>query len=231
MLGRRVPRKSTKTAAEDVSFATTGKKTAGRPNPEKDWLGICRTCVLFAERQQSENRMSQRASGWSAEVESTYQAFSRELWALLYAQCCDSERAYDAVQESFVRLQRQNGTPIQNVRGWLLEVGRNWLLDTSRRRDAATGISERLDRQAGSWLEPHDVMEKEELRDGIRNALRELRIEDREVLVLRYALGWSARQMATALDLTSTAVDMRLSRARIRLGAILEKAGISHERV
>ncbi len=175
--------------------------------------------------------MSQQANGWSANVESTYQTFGRELWALFYAQCCDSERAYDAVQESFVRLQKQNGTPIHNVRGWLLEVGRNWLHDAARRRDASTGVSDRLDGLAGSWMEPPQALEREELRDSVRNALRELRVDDREVLVLRYSLGWSSQRMATALNVTSAAVDMRLSRARIRLGAILEKAGVDHERV
>lgn len=175
--------------------------------------------------------MSQRASGWTAKVESTYQTFGRELWALFYAQCCDSERAYDAVQESFVKLQRQNGTPIHNVRGWLLEVGRNWLRDAARHSEAKTAVSDRLDHLAGSWMEPPLALEKEELRESVRDALKELRVDDREVLVLRYALGWSSQQMASALNLTASAVDMRLSRARIRLGTILERAGIDHERV
>jgi len=150
---------------------------------------------------------------------------------MLYAQCCDSERAYDAVQESFVRLHKHNGDPIENMRGWLLQVGRNWLTDTARRKDATTGVSERLDKLAGSWMEPPDALEREEMRDHVRQALGKLRVDDREVLVLRYALGWSSQRMAAALELTAAAVDMRLSRARNRLGNLLQRAGIDHERV
>lgn len=39
-------------------------------------------------------------------VDQFYREHSRELWALFYGMCSDPERAYDAVQESFLRFSR-----------------------------------------------------------------------------------------------------------------------------
>jgi DNA-directed RNA polymerase specialized sigma24 family protein len=56
--------------------------------------------------------LEQRSSELSAKVETICRDQGRELWALFYAQCCDSDRAYDALQEAFQRLYQQNGAPI-----------------------------------------------------------------------------------------------------------------------
>lgn len=164
-----------------------------------------------------------------AAIERMYKDQGRELWALFYAHCSDPERAYDALQESFLRLQAYQGEPIRDVRAWLLRVGRNWLRDVARRKASSTRLTDRLDEQASGPSEPNTILEIRELRDEVRRALAELKQEDREVLVLRYAMGWSSNKIAITLDSSSAAVDMRLSRARRRLAAILEEAGLTHE--
>jgi RNA polymerase sigma-70 factor (ECF subfamily) len=171
----------------------------------------------------------ERSAEWSAEVESVYRNQARELWALFYVHCMDADRAYEALQEAFVRLQEQNGTPIRNMRAWLLRVGRNWLRDVARRKSNATRSSEHLDELAVSQEEPSSIMEQRERQSQVREALAGLRVEDREVLVLRYAMGWSSKRIAEVLSSTASAVDMRLSRARRRLGDILEKSGVGNE--
>lgn len=174
--------------------------------------------------------MSKRGtSTWSAEVESLYRSQAQELWALFYVQCCDRERAYDAVQEAFARLQEQNGSPIRDMRAWLLKVGRNWLRDVARRGRVAARSVESLDYLSAAGPDPSSVLERDELHSRVREALHRLRDEDREVLVLRYALDWSSQRIGTALDISAAAVDMRLSRARRRLAEILGPAGVNHE--
>ena len=163
-----------------------------------------------------------QSSAWSAEVESLYRSQSRELWALFYVQCSDRERAHDAVQEAFTRLQEQNGDPIRDKRAWLLQVGRNWLRDVARRQRVAARSVESLDYLIGTQQDPSSILEQDELHSRVREALSRLRTEDREVLVLRYALDWSSHRIGMALNITSAAVDMRLSRARRRLAEILE---------
>lgn len=168
----------------------------------------------------------ERATQWSAEVEAVYRAHSRELWSLFYAHCSDADRAFEAVQEVFARLQEQNGTVIRDPRAWLLQVGRNWLRDVARRRKVAARPSEHLDNLPGNTDTAGTDLIRDELHGQVRAALAELKLEDRQVLILRYALNWSSQRIAEALETTAPAVDMRLSRARRRLAGVLKQHGI-----
>ena len=173
--------------------------------------------------------LEQRTAAWSAKVESAYRSLGREIWALLYAQCTDPERASDALQEAFARLQEQNGAPIRDVRAWLLHVGRNCLRDMARRQRVRAHSASNLDHVAGPQVEPSAVIEHEEMQAVVRESLSRLRSEDREVLVLRYAMGWSSQRIGETLEVGAAAIDMRLSRARRRLGELLEQAGLNEK--
>ena len=170
-----------------------------------------------------------RATPWSAQVEQMYRNQGRELWALLYAQCNDADRAHDALQEAFTRLQEQNGAEIRDLRAWLLRVGRNWLRDVARRQRVAARPAGFMDDLAGGALDPSAAAEQNETRQRVRDALAQLKTEDREVLVLRYGLSWSSQQIAQALESTAPAIDMRLSRARRRLAELLEHTEQGHD--
>lgn len=172
---------------------------------------------------------NQGTARWSAKVEAVYANQGREIWAMLYSQCCDPEAAYDALQEAFTRLHEQNGTPIQDVRAWVMRVAGNWLRDAARRRKTAAREFEQLDSLPGKSHDPLQLLQQKELFAGVRQSLASLREEDREVLVLRYALGWSSIRIATALETSSAAVDMRLLRARRRLAEIFKETGINDE--
>lgn len=171
---------------------------------------------------------------WSAEVAALYSNLSRELWAMFYAQCSDADRAADALQESFLKFQQHqskgaSGEPILDARAWLLQVGRNWLRDVARRERVAARPAEHLDSLAGRLSEPVDGLLDEESQAAVRGALDRLRPDDREVLVLRYALGWPSIRIAEVLDSTAAAIDMRLSRARRRLAEILLELGMGND--
>jgi RNA polymerase sigma-70 factor (ECF subfamily) len=166
---------------------------------------------------------------WPAEVSALYARLGRELWALYYTQCSDPDRASDALQEAFLRLQQYQGAPIQDLRAWLLQVGRNWLRDVARRERVAARPAEHLDALAGGAAEPIASVLDDEVQGVVREALDRLRADDREVLVLRYALGWPSIRIADVLNSTAAAIDMRLSRARRRLAEILTELGLGHD--
>lgn len=183
----------------------------------------------LAKREQ--DFMSEVPSAtWTERIESVYREQSRELWALFYAHCGESERAYDAVQESFLRLQQQPAESVSDLRAWLLQVGRNWLRDQSRRKGSRAAGFDGLD-TADCDRSPLQSLIQEEHAVRVRHALRELAEEDRQVLVLRYALAWSSQRISDAVGSTPAAVDMRLSRARKRLAQELFKLGIHHESI
>lgn len=163
------------------------------------------------------------------ELDELYVQHSRELWAIFYSQCSDPERAYDAVQESFLKLHRYEGDAIRDARAWLLRVGQNWLRDVARRKSSSCRLSPSLDEIARANVSPQDVMSQDENRMAMREALSGLIEDDRRVLVMKYSLNWSSAKMAVVMDCSPAAVDMRLSRARRRLAEQLEEQGYDHE--
>ncbi len=174
--------------------------------------------------------MSERNStGWSTEITELYESRGRELWAIFYAHCNDADRAYDALQEAFLKLHTYSGEPIRETRAWLLRVGKNWLTDVARRKQNNEKRVEFLDEMDGHQEDPAKVIEGLELQSQVREGLDQLKEEERQILILRYALNWSSNKIGEVLELKTSAVDMRLSRARKRLATILERSGIGQE--
>lgn len=165
----------------------------------------------------------------TAELDDIYRENNRELWAIFYSQCSDPERAYDAVQESFLRLHAYRGEPIRDPRAWLLRVGQNWLRDVARRKSSSCKLTPTLDEMANEKFAPEDILASDENRGAIREALLLMLEDDRKVLVMKYSLNWSSAQMAKVMMCSPAAIDMRLSRARRRLVEVLEEQGYSHE--
>jgi RNA polymerase sigma-70 factor (ECF subfamily) len=164
------------------------------------------------------------------DFDSLYQRHSREVWALVYARCVNSHTAMDITQEAFLRLWREleAGEPILNHRAWLLRVARNLAEDHAKsafRRNGThppttmNGVASRND-------DPLDRMEREETFARMRDVLQKMAEPDREVLTLKYALEYDTEQIAEILGINSTAVHMRLSRARTRLADRLKALGI-----
>jgi RNA polymerase sigma factor (sigma-70 family) len=162
-------------------------------------------------------------------LDAIYRENSRELWAIFYSQCSDPERAYDAVQESFLKLHSYKGEPIRDPRAWLLRVGQNWLRDVARRKSSSCKLTSTLDEMSNERFAPEQLMASDENRGAVRGALQQMLEDDRKVLVMKYALDWSSAQMAKVMDCTAAAVDMRLSRARRRLAELLEEQGYSND--
>jgi RNA polymerase sigma-70 factor, ECF subfamily len=163
------------------------------------------------------------------QLDALYRENSRELWAIFYSQCSDPERAYDAVQECFLRFHAYSGEEIRDPRAWLLRVGQNWLRDVARRKSSGCKLSASLDELANDQFAAEDILASEENRSAIREALQQLLEDDRKVLVMKYSLNWSSAQMAKAMICSAAAIDMRLSRARRRLAELLGEQGYRND--
>ncbi|MCA9066662.1 MAG: sigma-70 family RNA polymerase sigma factor [Planctomycetaceae bacterium] len=161
--------------------------------------------------------------------EQLYTDLHREMWAIFYSLCSDPERAYDAVQEAFLRFYDYDGDEIRDPRAWLLRVGQNWLRDVARKKYSDCRLMPGMDEFLGAESTVQGGLESREQQIQIRNALAQLNEDDRKVLVMKYSLDWSAAQIAAAMDSTTAAVDMRLSRARRRLAEILTEQGFHDE--
>jgi RNA polymerase sigma-70 factor (ECF subfamily) len=73
---------------------------------------------------------------------------------------------------------------------------------------------------------PIEQLERQETFAQIRDVLGQMPEADREILTLRYALDYNTTEIADMLAINSTAVHMRLSRARQRLADRLKAEGV-----
>jgi RNA polymerase sigma-70 factor (ECF subfamily) len=164
-----------------------------------------------------------------ADFDALYHRHSREVWALVYARWMNADTAMDITQETFLRLWRrwEAGENIVNPRAWLLRVARNLAEDHGKSafRRNGTQPTGTIDGVVGPAPVPLEQLEREEGFARLREELEQLAPADREVLTLRYALDYSATQIAEMLAVNVTAVHMRLSRARQRLAERLTAQG------
>lgn len=128
----------------------------------------------------------------------------------------DDHLGRDAAAEGFARaLQRWSKVAsYDNPAGWVYRVGLNWA--RSRRRKMRREVS------PSAWT--RDQRPSDRAVDGagdrdprIGPALRRLSPDHRAVVVAKYYLDWSERQIASALDIRPGTVKSRLSRALERL--------------
>jgi len=134
----------------------------------------------------------------------------------------DEGGAEDVVQESYLRaLKYFRGYHGGDSRAWLLTIVRNtsynWL-QQNRSRELMNPIDDATEAlTATNDANPETVLLQRIDQDLIRQALTELPIEFREVLILREMEGLSYKEIAALADLPIGTVMSRLARARARL--------------
>ena|SRR5438874_10735814 len=143
-----------------------------------------------------------------------YRCHRERLWRALVAFTADRDVASDATAEAFAQLLRR-GAVVRDPASWVWRAAF---------RIAAGELKAR--RARGLPLPPatpvasHVNLESFELVE----ALQRIPLSQRQVLILRYYAGYSAKEIAAMLDSTHAAVRMRLSRARLALRRLLEEA-------
>ncbi len=133
----------------------------------------------------------------------------------------DESGAEDVVQESYLRaLKYFSGYRGGDSRAWLLTIVRNtsynWL-QQNRSRELLNPIDDATEALAATDTNPETVLLQRIDHDLLREALSELPIEFREVLILREMEELSYKEIAALADLPIGTVMSRLARARARL--------------
>ena len=129
--------------------------------------------------------------------------------------------AEDVVQEAYLRAFRFfGGFHGEDGRAWLLEIVRNTSY-TWMQRNRSPELNMPLDDEPreveGDDLNPEELLLQKADAQTLRQAVEELPLEFREVLVLRELDERSYKQMAAVADLPLGTVLSRVSRARERL--------------
>nr|WP_246280065.1 sigma-70 family RNA polymerase sigma factor [Nocardioides daedukensis] len=126
--------------------------------------------------------------------------------------------AEDAVQEAFVRLlpKWSRVSRYEDPSAWVRRVAYNILIDRQRARGRASRLLERISsREATQYHDDYPSL------DGFDDALAQLSITHRQVLILYFVEDLSVDQIATELMVPSGTVKSRLSRARAAIEEFL----------
>ena len=137
----------------------------------------------------------------------------------------DDHDAEDVVQEAYMRAFRFfGGYRGGDSRSWLLTIVRNtcytWL-QQNRSRELTEPIDDKLDEVGISTENPETRLLQTLDAQRVRQALQDLPIEFREVLIMREMEELSYKQISTIADLPIGTVMSRLARGRKRLRELL----------
>ena len=132
--------------------------------------------------------------------------------------------ATDIVQKAFIKGYRnlEACRDPEKVGGWLFRITVNLCKDhlKSRHRrdvplDTVTGLADDSAAETAA--------ERAELREEIYRALQQLSLEQREAFVLKHVEGWSYEEMSEKLNVSVSALKMRVHRARDELQVLLKR--------
>lgn len=129
------------------------------------------------------------------------------------------EDAADAVQDAMhqmVRKQASFDAARGSLRAWFLKIVRNRCLDIQRKSRPTTGYQS-LDPVDTGPTGPDQSMQQQELNTVVQQALNQLPVDAREIILLRDFDALSYAEISQVLGIASGTVMSRLHRARQQL--------------
>lgn len=158
-----------------------------------------------------------------------YEEHFADLWRFARRRCASADDADDAVAETMaVAWRRRHDLPSgDDARLWLFGAGRRVLANQRRSTGRRDRLGKRVERIAPTLAPVPDPAEIVAIgtTTPLRAALASLTDDDRELLVMRAWDGLCVTDMAALLEVTPNAVSVRLSKARARLAAALDRTG------
>ncbi|WP_328907584.1 sigma-70 family RNA polymerase sigma factor [Streptomyces sp. NBC_00234] len=160
-----------------------------------------------------------------------FEASRNRLASLAYRLLGSAADAEDAVQDAFLHWQAADRQRIKVPEAWLTKVVTNLCLDRLRSAHA------RRERAVGDWLPeplldgdpmlgPADTFEqRESVSLAVLTLMERLSPHERAVYILREAFSYGHAEIAEILDLTESASQQHLHRARSRLTAARRRGG------
>ena len=133
----------------------------------------------------------------------------------------NEQDAQDVVQEAFLRAFKSfAGFRGSNGRAWFLTIVRNTsytLLKKNRAADLTTTFDEEIHRSGEESVSAATILEHREDAELIKEAMDELPVEFREILILRHQEDLSYKEIADIAQIPPGTVMSRLARARGKL--------------
>jgi RNA polymerase sigma-70 factor (ECF subfamily) len=152
--------------------------------------------------------------------------YERMALSVAYGVLGDATAAGDVVQDAFIRAWQRLADLREPERfgTWVCGIVRNLAIDALRRRKPTDvlGVSNVVQDPERWTVNPMDEVDRREKSRKVAEAIASLDEASRLVVTMRYYEDLSSKEIAERLEMTPAAVDMRLSRARKVLKAMLE---------
>ena len=162
------------------------------------------------------------------QFEKIYEDYSDSIYKYIFLLVGNRETAEDLTQETFYRVFNQlNKFKEQaQIQTWIRKIARNLVYDYYRRKRIIQFIPflSKHDQRDGQLL-PNEIIEKGEELMLLYKALSKLKLEYKEVLILRKIEGLSIKDTAQTLGWTEAKVKNNTARAMQALKKIIVKGG------
>lgn len=206
---------------------------------------------MFAVDSQLENKavksddlelVHATRNGDVSAFEDLVKRYDRKLFRIAHRITNNREDSRDVVQETFIKVFQHLREFREDSRfsTWLMRITLNQALMKLRKRSTKKEVSLHEEFQgiegplpfdfADCGLNPEELCQVSELRDGLRKAVKRLRPLLRKVFVLRELEGRSTDETAEDLGISPSSVKARLRRARLQLRELLTKNFSESER-
>jgi RNA polymerase sigma-70 factor (ECF subfamily) len=141
----------------------------------------------------------------------------------------DQAAAEDVVRNAFMRFFERPAVfdSRRPFRPWFMRVVINDALKAAAQQkrtpslDAEQTYETLVHKLTANTDEPEDIVLRNELREAVRRAMQQLPPQQRAVIVQRYFLGLSEKEMSAALQVAPGTVKWHLNQARERLRLLL----------
>lgn len=130
-----------------------------------------------------------------------YDQYSPKLYRYAIRLLGDDTQAEDCVAETFSRflkaLQRGGG-PKEHLQAYLYRIAHNWITDQYRRQSPVP-LEQEEAVESNSQLDPQAIVDEIFLQDRVREALKEITPDQRQVVILKFLEGWSNSEVAKSI--------------------------------
>ncbi len=152
-----------------------------------------------------------------------YNRYKGQVYVYCVKMLLNDEMARDALQETFLRVYENRSRLLKTdaFRSWLFTIARNQCFNTLRRTRRTVPL-DGIDALPPVVATPATKLERSERAQLVNRLLAQLKVEYREVIVLREFQNLSYEEIAAVTKNTVSSVKSRLFKARRKLGTLLE---------
>ena len=160
-----------------------------------------------------------QGSGW----QSTWLQHTPWLRTVLMARLSDALTVEEVLQDVAVTAWQKRDQLVdpEKMAPWLYRIAirkvQLFWRTKKRDRERAYGSNPTLVPQDEAQIDPATWLIKQEAHDLVRQAMRQLSAQDREILMLKHTESWTYSQLSSHLGISKDKIIYRLARARRRL--------------